>query len=266
MMSPMPESPARVSGCAPMAVANQRISALPCVTRADMALRPSPRPSQIPAAIARTFFRAPATSQPTTSSVMLTRKYFEVISLCTAIAASLSTEAATIEVGRRSRISLAKDGPETATTGFSSDPRPMASGMTSAINNPLPSSIPLEHATIGTPRGTRCRTFSSTCREACTGTAWITAEQPARTSAGSSVARRLWGRSNSLRYFGFTCRRLMKSRTSRLRVNMRTVCPLRAMWAAMAVPKAPPPSTPISSVVFQLSSLSLLMAPYFSLS
>lgn len=48
-------------------VDNHRISEQPCATRAAMELLPRFRPSTIPAAIASTFFNAPAISTPITS-------------------------------------------------------------------------------------------------------------------------------------------------------------------------------------------------------
>lgn len=48
-------------------VDNHRISEQPCATRAAMELLPRSKPSTIPAAIASTFFSAPAISTPVTS-------------------------------------------------------------------------------------------------------------------------------------------------------------------------------------------------------
>ena len=48
-------------------VDNHRISEQPCATRAAMELLPRFKPSTIPAAIASTFFSAPAISTPITS-------------------------------------------------------------------------------------------------------------------------------------------------------------------------------------------------------
>lgn len=67
MMSPDPDKPERVVGFAPIFVANHRISEQPWATRAAIQLFPRLIPSTIPAAIARTFFRAPAISTPVTS-------------------------------------------------------------------------------------------------------------------------------------------------------------------------------------------------------
>src|SRR5581483_9155626 len=65
--SPMPASPANVSGVAPAASPSLAISTSPRVIRAAFALSPSPRPSTAPAASAITFFAAPHSSTPVTS-------------------------------------------------------------------------------------------------------------------------------------------------------------------------------------------------------
>ncbi len=68
MRSPTPDSPMKVSGWPPRAMPRRVISASPLVTRAAMALSPSPIPAAIPAAMAKTFLRAPPSSIPATSS------------------------------------------------------------------------------------------------------------------------------------------------------------------------------------------------------
>ena len=72
MMSPVPDSPASVSGLAPILDASHRISAHPCATTDASALFPRDRPSIMPAAMASTFFNAPLISTPTTSALVLT--------------------------------------------------------------------------------------------------------------------------------------------------------------------------------------------------
>mmetsp|Transcript_173169 Transcript_173169/g.555338 ORF Transcript_173169/g.555338 Transcript_173169/m.555338 type:complete len:227 (+) Transcript_173169:324-1004(+) len=208
-MSPMPANPASVSGFAPMAVASQRISAVPWQISADMAFMPKPRPSHIPAAIASTFFNAPAISTPTTSSVVLTRKYGDINSLCTTEAAAGSAEAATTAVGRWSMISFAKEGPETTTTGFSSRLLPRACGMRSHMNSREPSSRPFERATTGMPLGTYCATASNAFLEDWTGTATMRALQSASSAAACVEARKFRGKSNSDKYLGLMCFVLM---------------------------------------------------------
>src|SRR6056297_309060 len=67
--SPSPDSPVRVSACAPRAEATRRISAKPRAMIAARAESPSPAPMAAPAAIATTFFSAPPSSAPITSVV-----------------------------------------------------------------------------------------------------------------------------------------------------------------------------------------------------
>jgi len=56
---PIPASPANVSACAPKATPSRVISTSPRVSSAALALFPARMPSNIPAAIAITFFSAP---------------------------------------------------------------------------------------------------------------------------------------------------------------------------------------------------------------
>src|SRR5712664_929602 len=65
--SPIPARPANVIGWAPSVTPRRVISARPRVIRAARVLKPSPRPSRIPAARAITFLSAPASSTPITS-------------------------------------------------------------------------------------------------------------------------------------------------------------------------------------------------------
>src|SRR5690606_33978618 len=67
--APTPARPRKVSRLAPSASPRRAISARPRVIRAARALNPSSRPSQIPAAMAITFFIAPPISTPTRSSL-----------------------------------------------------------------------------------------------------------------------------------------------------------------------------------------------------
>ena len=67
--SPSPESPASVSARAPIATASRVISAKPRVISAARAEAPSPAPSTMPQAMAITFFSAPPSWAPMTSSV-----------------------------------------------------------------------------------------------------------------------------------------------------------------------------------------------------
>ncbi len=62
-------------------------------------LSPKPRPSEIPAATASTFFSAPASSQPLTSTLVYTRKVGDISVHCTRAAAASSASATTAAVG-----------------------------------------------------------------------------------------------------------------------------------------------------------------------
>src|SRR2546425_1193251 len=73
MRSPMPASPAKVSGSAPRATPSRVISASPRVISAARGLWPKPSPSRMPAARATTFFNAPPSSTPTMPGCVRTR-------------------------------------------------------------------------------------------------------------------------------------------------------------------------------------------------
>ncbi len=64
MRSPIPASPAKVSGFAPAAIPSRVISARPRVSSPALPLSPKPRPSAAPAAMATTFLSAPHSSTP----------------------------------------------------------------------------------------------------------------------------------------------------------------------------------------------------------
>lgn len=63
-MSPTPDRPAIVRGLPPEATARRVISSRPRVIKAARALQPKFRPSEMPQAIASTFFSAPLSSTP----------------------------------------------------------------------------------------------------------------------------------------------------------------------------------------------------------
>ncbi len=67
--SPIPASPANVSGLAPAAIPSRIISASPRVSSPALPLSPKPSPSAAPAAMATTFLSAPASSTPRMSSL-----------------------------------------------------------------------------------------------------------------------------------------------------------------------------------------------------
>lgn len=62
--SPIPARPPMVMGWAPLATAKRVISTNPRVIKAALALLPKPKPSEMPHAMASTFFRAPPSSTP----------------------------------------------------------------------------------------------------------------------------------------------------------------------------------------------------------
>ena len=65
--SPTPARPPKVSTFPPRVTPRRPSSARPRVMSTARVLSPRPSPSPMPAAMAITFFVAPATSQPTTS-------------------------------------------------------------------------------------------------------------------------------------------------------------------------------------------------------
>ena len=70
--SPATARPLNVSELAPIACPNREISDKPLVIRAARALLPNPIPSDIPAAMAITFFKAPPTETPAISWLVYT--------------------------------------------------------------------------------------------------------------------------------------------------------------------------------------------------
>ncbi len=67
--SPMPARPEKVMASPPMAMPSRVSSLSPRVMTAERVLSPVPSPSAMPEAMAMTFLRAPATSQPMTSGL-----------------------------------------------------------------------------------------------------------------------------------------------------------------------------------------------------
>ncbi len=72
--SPSPARPLKVSGSAPRAAPRRAVSASPRVMIEALVLSPKPIPSAMPVASAMTFFTAPPSSQPTTSTLVYGRK------------------------------------------------------------------------------------------------------------------------------------------------------------------------------------------------
>src|SRR5205814_9609424 len=93
--SPRPASPEKVSGSAPRRTPSRAVSARPRVIRVALVLSPKPSACAIPYASAITFFTAPPSSQPTTSSLVYGRKYRVVTAFCTTAARTGSVHATT---------------------------------------------------------------------------------------------------------------------------------------------------------------------------
>ncbi len=109
-------------------------------------LFPKPIPSAIPAAIAITFFTTPATSQPTTSGLVYTRRLGWVRIRCSSEAIDSSGIATTVAAGWPAMISRARFGPVITPTG-----RPgISSAATSVIRLKVSRSMPFERLMTGT--------------------------------------------------------------------------------------------------------------------
>ena len=85
---------------------------------AALVLSPVPRPSAMPAAMATTFLRAPASSHPTTSVLRYTRNQSVESSSWRSAPTSSSAVASTDAAAWPSRISRARFGPVRAATGW----------------------------------------------------------------------------------------------------------------------------------------------------
>src|SRR5207302_621709 len=99
--------PLKVAGCAPSATASRTISARPRVMSAANVLAPSPNPWHTPAAIAITFFIAPANSTPTTSRFVYSRNVGPAKHACKVWAVASSAHARTTAVGSPRAASMA---------------------------------------------------------------------------------------------------------------------------------------------------------------
>ena len=115
IISPIPANPLNVIGIQPIAPPSMDNSERPRVIRAAFALSPYPRPDEIPDARATIFFSAPHSSIPWISIFVYTRIVDEVKDFCTRSAIEISSQAATMVVGRSAATSSACVGPERAT-------------------------------------------------------------------------------------------------------------------------------------------------------
>ncbi len=148
---------------------------------------PKPNPSEMPAAMATTFFTQPPIPQPTTSPEVYGRKVFVWKASCTCFEIRSQRAATVTAVGSPFATSVANDGPEsTARYGWSGTGR--TSSITSLIVMSVSSSIPFATQTMGVPAWT-CRFASiATCRTACDGTATTTSSAPSSAFAMSAAA------------------------------------------------------------------------------
>src|SRR5262245_13533319 len=237
--SPRPARPANVSGSAPRRTPSRAVSARPRVISAALVLSPSPMPEAIPQARAMTFFTAPPSSQPITSSFVYGRKYGVAMASWTAVARASSGQATTTALGCPDAISGARLGPVSATTRVGS--APVSSAMTSVIRFPVPSSIPfirLIRVTSGpiAPLATQPARFS---RRVWDGSAIATMSAPSSASAVSAVATMLSGSVTPGRYSGVACRSRIAAAIYSRSAHRWMAQPASASTLAKAVPQEP---------------------------
>ncbi len=159
-------------------------------------------------------------------------------------ASAPSAQASATPQGRSTAISFAKEGPDSTAHGE----RGSASASTSGISARLPRSRPLEQLTTGVP-GARCGARRpAISRMRCAGGASSRNSAPATASAMSLVARIPAGRRTPGRKCELTPWRLMSSATSGSRAQIVTSFPDLRATQAIAVPKAPPPITPMRAI------------------
>mmetsp|Transcript_14608 Transcript_14608/g.33588 ORF Transcript_14608/g.33588 Transcript_14608/m.33588 type:complete len:400 (-) Transcript_14608:213-1412(-) len=239
--SPIPASPFMVCSWPPIATANRFISLHPRVTRSATALMPRPRPSATPARMAMTFFRAPPTCTPITSSLGYTRIVGPLNRCASFLLMRMSWLASTAPLGVLDMMSWAKVGPERKATGWFF--RPSAFGMISCIISRVSVCKPLEVDTMGTSGSILSFIFSRYSLVDCRGMQWTMKLVFLSATSASVVAVRFSGSLNSLRWVGFRCSVLIPSATSSRRVSTTTSNPLRATSVAIAIPKDPLPNT-----------------------
>ena len=140
----------------------------------------------MPTASATTFFTAPPSSIPMTSSFVYGRNHGVTHDVATRSAVASSTQATTLAAGWRSAISRARFGPETTTIRWASTWP--TSAMTSLIRLVVPSSTPFISETTAASAGSSGAQPSRLPRRVCDGTARTTTSAPSRASAASTVA------------------------------------------------------------------------------
>ncbi len=150
-------------------------------------LSPVPNPSAMPEAMAMTFFRAPATSQPITSGFVYTRKRSLARTSWIASATTVSSMAMTEAAAPPARISLARLGPVSTPHGW---PGSSASS-TSVMRSRVPCSRPFDRLTTGTPGGRNGASSLAASRMPCDGTPITRISAADTASSTDEVAWRL---------------------------------------------------------------------------
>ena len=130
-----------------------------------------------------TFFTAPPSSQPITSSLVYGRKYGVAIACCTSVARSTSVQATTVAAGCSAAISGARLGPVTTATRSGVDP----GGLDDDLAHPLGGAEldALHQRDQGGVGGAGAPAQSARLpRSVCDGTASTTRSAPSSASAG----------------------------------------------------------------------------------
>ena len=184
-----------------------------------------------------TFFSAPPSSTPTTSSCVYTRKRSDENARLHDRGELRSADAA--RPRRRARRPRSRSWAESATASCSGS----SVSTTSVIIASVSRSIPLLATTIVASSGTASAWLRSRSRSTCDGGTYVTTSASRTAARRSSVARRpAWSgapaRNRSLRW-----RSLIDATTSGSRAQRTTSWPLRANRSASAVPHAPAPIT-----------------------
>ena len=206
---------------------------------AALVLSPVPRPSAMPAAMATTFLRAPASSHPTTSVLRYTRNQSDESSSWRSVPTSSSAVASTDAAAWPSRISRARFGPVRAATGWPGATSPI----TWVIRRPVPGSKPLARLTRGTP-GARCGARAeTTARMPTVGTATSTTSAGPTTAASSAETTTRRSRTAPGRR-GLVRADASSAATPGSRAHNDTSARSASVWA-IVVPQLPAPTTAI---------------------
>ena len=249
--SPMPASPIRVLGWAPMATARRVISARPRVTRAARALRPYSRPSERPVAMAMMFFTAPPTATPTASLLPYSRITPVLSCGISSSIHSLFSEARTTAQGSCCASSCAKLGPE-------STPIFLLPGNTSLttwkVSRPVSCSKPLQAASTGRWAASCCLSRPALSRRPATDVAMMASSEPFNASPKSVWTYSVSGKVKPGSPFLFSRSAWSSFIYAVLRDHRATSLPCWEKWRARAVPHEPAPRTVIFMVFFRLKT------------